>query len=97
MYSIRAVLEKEPAVIAEAIRAILFVAVLAGLVNLGEELLAGIALVVSLVLSLFVRATSTSTAAPTLATGTTVSVKDSEDKVLIQPTPPGPTGVEGSH
>jgi len=32
---------------------------------------------------------------PILAAGTTVSVKDSEDKVVIASTPPGPTGVEG--
>lgn len=32
---------------------------------------------------------------PILAAGTTVSVKDSEDKVVIATSPPGPTGVEG--
>lgn len=32
---------------------------------------------------------------PILPSGTTVSVQGTEDKVLIQPTPPGPQGVEG--
>ena len=95
MYDPRAIFNKEPAVIAEAIRAILFVLVLAGLLNLGEELLAGIALVVSLVLSLFVRQASTPTASPTLKTGTEVTVEGSDDTVIVQPTPPGPVGVEG--
>jgi hypothetical protein len=96
MYDPRAIFSKEPAVIAEAIRAILFVLVLAGLVNVGEELLAGIALVVSLILSLFVYQSSTPTAFPTLSAGTSVNVQGSEDKVVIQPSPPGPTGIEGT-
>jgi hypothetical protein len=33
---------------------------------------------------------------PVLSAGTSVSVKGSEDKVVIQPSPPGPTGIEGS-
>lgn len=32
---------------------------------------------------------------PILAAGTTVTVKDTSDTVVIAPTPPGPTGVEG--
>ena len=32
---------------------------------------------------------------PTLAAGTSVNVENSEDKVVIAPSPPGPTGVEG--
>lgn len=31
---------------------------------------------------------------PILAAGTTVSVKDTADKVVIAPTPPGPTGID---
>lgn len=32
---------------------------------------------------------------PILPAGTTVSVQNTEDKVLIEATPPGPVGVEG--
>lgn len=32
---------------------------------------------------------------PILAAGTSVQVKDSEDRVIIAKTPPGPSGVEG--
>ena len=32
---------------------------------------------------------------PILKEGTVVSVQDSEDKVVIEKSPPGPTGVEG--
>lgn len=38
----------------------------------------------------------TPVASPTLPTGTSVKVQGTEDTVLIQPTPPGPVGVEGS-
>ena len=54
MYSIKALFQKQPVVIAGAIRSILFVAVLAGLIVMDSELLAGIALTAEVVLGLFV-------------------------------------------
>jgi hypothetical protein len=58
-YDPRAVFEKEPAVIAGAIRSILYGAVLLGYVTLTVEQLAGIAIGMEVVLQLFVRQTST--------------------------------------
>jgi hypothetical protein len=95
MYSIRAVLEKEPAAIAEAVRAIFLVLVAFQVVSLGEEQLAIVLLAASAVLTLFVRNASTSKSSPTLAAGTEVSVQGTEDKVIVAPTPPGPMGIEG--
>ncbi len=54
-YSPLAILEKEPVVIAGAVRSILFVGVLMSLVVLDEKQLAGIALALELALGLFVR------------------------------------------
>lgn len=95
MYSITAIFQKQPAVIAGAIRTVLYVLVLAGVLVFGEQLLAGIALAVEVVLTLFVVSTSTPTAAPTLKSGTEVKVQGTTDTVVIAPTPPGPTGIEG--
>jgi hypothetical protein len=92
MYSIRNILTKEPAAIAEAVRAVMMVLVLANLWTPGDKLLAGIALAVSLVLTLFVRSRVTPTGAPTLEAGAEVAVKGSDDTVIVQPTPPGPEG-----
>lgn len=58
-YSPVAILEKEPAVISGAIRAVLYGAVLLGYVTLTVEQLAGIAVGLEVVLGLFVRQTST--------------------------------------
>ena len=58
-YSPKAIFDKEPAVIAGSIRSILMVAVLLSLVALDEKQLAGIALGLELVLTLFVRQSST--------------------------------------
>lgn len=71
-YSITNLFTKEPAVIAGAIKSILWIAVLLGFVTLGETQLAAIALGLELVLGLFVRSTSTPTAAPSLPVGTPV-------------------------
>src|SRR5687768_4270479 len=95
MYSLKAILEKEPVVIAGGLRAILSVLVLAGILSFGEELLAGIYLGAEVLLTLFVRQTSTSISSPTLPANTEVSVQGTEDTVVIQPTPPGPTGADG--
>lgn len=80
MYSIRNILEKEPVVIAGAIRSVLFVAVLLSFVGLDDKQLAGIALGLEVVLGLFARQASTSVAQPTLALGTPVTVKGSGDQ-----------------
>lgn len=96
MYDPRNIFNKEPVAIAGAIRSVLFVLVLMGLVALDEKQLAGIALALELVLGLFARQASTPTASPTLASGTEVSVAGSDDRVVIAPTPPGPTGIEGA-
>jgi hypothetical protein len=95
MYSIGNLFTKEPAVIAGAVRAILHTLVLAGIVVLDAPLLAGISLAIEVVLTLFVRHSVTPTAAPTLKAGTSVSVQDSSDSVIIAASPPGPQGVEG--
>ena len=96
MYSIRAILEKEPAALAEAVRTVLLLFVAFGIVKIGEQNLALVAIAVSVLLQLFVRQASTPKAAPTLASGTEVSVAGSQDKVIIAATPPGPTGIEGA-
>jgi hypothetical protein len=38
----------------------------------------------------------TPVANPTLPAGTSVNVQNTEDKVLIAPTPPGPTGIDST-
>jgi hypothetical protein len=58
-YDPRAIFEKEPAVIAGAIRTVLYGAVILGYVALTVEQLAGIAIGLELVLGLFVRQSST--------------------------------------
>lgn len=95
MYSLKAIFDKEPAAIAEAVRVILPVLVLLHLVQLDPVALAGIVLGVSALLTLFVRNASTSKKAPTLASGTEVSVAGSQDRVVIATSPPGPIGIEG--
>ena len=76
-YDPRALLEKEPAVIAGALKSILWVGVLMGLfTELDETQLAGIALGLEVVLGLFVRQSSTSVAQPSLALGTAVTNPD---------------------
>ncbi len=96
MYDLRNVLSKEPIVIAGAIRSVLFVLVLMSLVVLDEKQLAGIAIALELVLGLFARQASTPVSSPTLAAGTEVKVENSSDTVTIQPSPPGPTGTDGT-
>lgn len=95
MYSLKAILEKEPAVLAEAVRSVLLALAALGVIAVGEQQLAVFMLALSALLTLFVRHTSTPTASPTLAANTEVSVKGSTDTVIIQASPPGPTGVEG--
>jgi BRCT domain type II-containing protein len=95
MYSLKAILDKEPAAIAGAVQVILPVLVLLGVVSLDDKAMAGIVLVISTVLALFVRGASTSKAAPVLAAGTEVKVAGSQDSVIVAPSPPGPVGIEG--
>lgn len=75
-YDPKAIFDKEPAVIAGAVRSVLWVGVLLGLITIGEQALAGVALVLELVLTLFVRQQSTSVASPSLQLGTLVSNPD---------------------
>jgi hypothetical protein len=72
-YSIGNLFTKEPAAIAGAFRAVLYVLVLAGVLVWDAALLAGVALALEVVLTLFVRQVSTPTAAPTLPVGTLVA------------------------
>lgn len=88
-------LNKEPAAVAAAIVAVLNVLQLTGVVSLDGNTVSAINIALVAVLGLFVRQASTPTAAPTLATGTEVKVKDSSDTVIIAPSPPGPSGIEG--
>jgi hypothetical protein len=59
IYDPRAIFQKEPAVVAGAIRTILYGAVILGVVHLTVEQLAGIAVGLEVVLGLFVRQSST--------------------------------------
>lgn len=54
MYNLKAILDKQPVAIASALRSVLFVLVLAGLLVMDEKLLASIALTAEIVLALFV-------------------------------------------
>ena len=96
MYDPRNIFRQQPVAIAGALRSLLMVLVLVGLIALDEKQLAGIALAAELILGLFAWQSSTPTANPTLKTGTSVNVQGSEDKVIVQPSPPGPTGIEGT-
>ena len=95
MYSLKAILDKEPAAIAEAVRVVLPVLILLGVVHLNAEALAGIVLGLSAILTLFVRSASTSKVYPNLPSGTEVSVAGTKDTVIVAASPPGPTGIEG--
>jgi len=59
IYDPRALFQKEPAVVAGAIRTVLYGAVIMGIVHLTAEQLAGIAVGLEVVLGLFVRQSST--------------------------------------
>ena len=71
-YSLTNIFTKEPAVIAGAIRTVLLALVLLSIVAMDEKQLAGIALALEVILTLFVRSQSTPTAEPTLPVGTPV-------------------------
>lgn len=95
MYRLTAIFQKQPVAIAATVRSLILVAVLVGVVTVTEQQLAGIALAVELVLGLFVWNASTPVASPTLPSGTEVAIQGSEDTVIVQPSPPGPIGIEG--
>ena len=59
IYDPRALFSKEPAVVAGAIRTVLYGAIILGVVHLTAEQLAGIAVGLEVVLGLFVRQSST--------------------------------------
>jgi len=59
IYDPRALFQKEPAVVAGAIRTVLYTLVIMGIVHLEAEQLAGIAVGLEVVLGLFVRQSST--------------------------------------
>lgn len=88
-------INREPAVVAGAVLAVIQVLVLFNVIQVDEIQLAAINTALVAVLTLFVRQSSTSTAAPKLEAGTEVTVKGTTDTVVVQPTPPGPTGIEG--
>jgi hypothetical protein len=83
MYSLHAILTKEPAAIAEAVRTVLLLLVAFGVFSIGEQNLALAGIAVSVLLTLFTRQTSTSTSSPTLASGTTVKVANSEETIEV--------------
>jgi hypothetical protein len=58
-YDLRAAFDKEPAVLAGAVRSVLMTLVLMGLLVIDEKQLAGIALALEVVLTVFVRQSST--------------------------------------
>jgi hypothetical protein len=75
-YSLFAVFEKEPAVVAGVIRTVLHTLVLLNVLLLDAPQLAGISLVVELVLTLFVRASVTPNVNVNTATQTTTVTTD---------------------
>ena len=72
-YSLTNIFTKEPAAIAGAVRLVLLALVLLGVFVIDEKQLAGIAIALEVVLTLFVRQSSTPTAAPTLPVWTPVT------------------------
>jgi hypothetical protein len=95
MYSLTAIFTKQPVAIAGAVRSVLMVLILVGLVSVGEEALAGIALALEVVLTLFVVSTSTPTNNATLKEGTSVKVEGTDDTVQIAAPPKQSIGIEG--
>ena len=87
-YSLTAIFTKEPAVIAGALKSVLWVGVLVGLVSFDDKTLAGIGLVLELVLGLFVRSQSTSSSQPTLSVGTSVNAGSAVVASVNPPPPP---------
>jgi hypothetical protein len=87
-YSIGNIFTKEPVVIAGAIRSVLYVAILVGIVHLTVEQLAAVALSAEVVLGLFARQGSTSSAQPTLAVGTAVNAGSAVVASVVPPPEP---------
>lgn len=83
MYSLNALLQKQPVVIAGALRSILYVLILAGILHVSSDLLAAIALAAEIVLGLFAYSQVTPTAAPVLEKGTEVKVAGSEETSIV--------------
>lgn len=83
MYSLSALLQKQPVAIAGALRSILYVLVLAGVLHMDADLLAGIALAAEVVLGLFAFSQVTPTSDPTLPKGTEVTVEGTEETSII--------------
>jgi hypothetical protein len=88
-------IQKEPAAISAAVIAVIQALILFGVVQITVDQLAGLNIALVAVLGLLVRQNTTPTAAPTLAANTEVKVQGTADTVIVQPTPPGPAGVEG--
>lgn len=87
-YSLTNLFTKEPVVIAGAIRSVLYVAVLGGVLHLTVEQLAAVALAAEVVLGLFARQGSTSSSQPTLAVGTSVNAGSAVVASVVPPPPP---------
>lgn len=91
-------INKQPVAVTAAVRAVLYSLILLGVIQIDEQQLAGIAIALEAVLGLFVWNAVTTKEAPRLETGAEVEVLDggqpTGDTVVIQPTPPGPIGVE---
>lgn len=91
-------INREPVAVSAAVIAVLNVLQLLGVVSLNGDTVSAINIALVAVLGLFARQHSTSTAAPRLEADTEVKVLDhgspTGDVVVIQPTPPGPIGLE---
>jgi hypothetical protein len=61
MYALRSILDKEPVAIASAVKAVVLVLVLFGIVAWTDEQVAGVLVALEVVLGLFVRSKSTPT------------------------------------
>lgn len=92
MYSIKNIFQKSPTAIAAALVILLNLGISFGL-DLTADQVGQINMLVVAILGLLVYNSVTPTANATLRAGTEVKVQDSEDKVIIQPSPPGPEGI----
>ncbi|MEO7667152.1 MAG: hypothetical protein ABIU97_08990 [Dehalococcoidia bacterium] len=88
-------IQREPAAVSAAVIAVLNLLQILGVVSLTADAVSALNIALVAVLGLFVRQNSTSTASPTLARGSEVTVQGTSDTVIVQPSPPGPVGIEG--
>jgi hypothetical protein len=93
MYNLKNILDKEPVAIAGALRSLLYIAVLGGLLHMDAGLLAAIALGAEITLGLFVRnastpnATSEQNVAEAFQAGAEAGSTAKEQDISLEPSP----------